>query len=143
MIFIVTLCIVPLTAWCFYNEYMHSDDVYGASYSPDGSKVVIAAKDGKNYIINAISMQVEYPYVSEQCRSAKYSPDGNYIAFGLNNDSVIILDSSYNFVADLGTNFGDVRELDFSANSDKLLVCGNSGDDGYEIWTVPGWNKVK
>ena len=62
IILIIALCIVPITPWCFYNEYIHSDDVYGASYSPDGGKVVIASKDGKNYIINALSMQIEYAY---------------------------------------------------------------------------------
>ena len=54
---------------------------------------------------------------------------------------MIILDSSYNFVADLGTSIGDIYEVHFNANSDKLLVCG-IGNDGYEIWTVPGWSKI-
>ena len=54
-------------------------------------------------------MQVEYPYnPGVKALSAKYSPNGNYIAFGLNNDSVIILDSSYGFVTDISTAFGDV-----------------------------------
>ena len=77
-------------------------------------------------------MQVEYPYdPGEKAFSAKYSPDGNYIAFGLTNDSVIILDSSYGFVADISTAFRDVEEVHFSANSNKLLVCGRTNNKGY------------
>ena len=100
---------VGCSAWCFYNEYLGTGEIYGVDYSPDGSKIVIAAKDGKNYIINARNMQVEYPYVSKKSWSAKYSPDGNYIAFGLDNSSVIILDSSYNFVADLISVSSEIR----------------------------------
>jgi WD40 repeat protein len=88
---------------------------------------------------------VEYPYVGgSKAYSAKFSPNGQYIAFGLANDSVIILKASdYSFVVNIPTKFGEVREVDFSANSDKLLVCGRNGDDGYEIYLVPGWGRVK
>ena len=43
-------------------------------------------------------------------------------------------------MADISTAFGEVEELHFNANSDKLLVCGRSGIEGYEIFSVPGWS---
>lgn len=106
-IILLSIC-VGCSAWCFYNDYLGTDDIFGVNYSPDGSKIVIASKNGDNYIINARNMQVEYPYVSRKCFSAKYSPDGNYIAFGYDNSTVIVLDNSYNFVADLTSAISEI-----------------------------------
>ena len=79
-------------------------------------------------------MQVVYPYdPGEKAFSAKYSPStGNYIAFGLANRTVIILDSSsYGYVKHADTGFTDILEVHFNAESNKLIVCGKTGNDGY------------
>ena len=50
--------IICASSWCYYHQFIHTDEVYEASYSPDGSKVVLASKDGNNYIYNALTMLV-------------------------------------------------------------------------------------
>jgi WD40 repeat protein len=45
--------LTPVGSWCFYGKFKHSNDVYQVSFSPDGSKVVVASKDNNHFIYNA------------------------------------------------------------------------------------------
>ena len=104
----ITFFILANTAtqpWCFNGSFSHSDDVYEATYSPDGTKILVASKDGDHAIYDAFNFSLLHTYSSsESAKSAKYSPDGQYIAIGMDNDSVIILDgSTYGFVANIPT----------------------------------------
>ena len=56
-----------------------------------------------------------------------------YLAIGLQNNSVIILSgfAPFGFIRDVTTGFDKVKEVHFSKNSDKLIVCGHGGNKGY------------
>ena len=111
ILLLLLMKMVPgILTWCLYGSFTHSDDVYEASYSPDGGRILIATKDGKNDVYDAFSLTVVHTAPTrEKSISAKFSPDGQYIAIGMDNDSVIILDgNTYDFVADLPTAFGEV-----------------------------------
>lgn len=128
------------TSWCYFGMFTHTNDVLEASYSPDGSKIVVASNDNNHYIYNALSFLVEYPLTATtRANTAKYSRDGLYIAIGLQNNSVLIYSSSYTFVAAVPTAFGVVNELHFNKQSTLMLVCGGGGSNGYEIFNVPTW----
>ena len=60
-----------------------------------------------------------------------------YTGWGLENDSIIILNLTYNFVVEIQTQFDTIKEVDFSPGSDKIIVCGHGGSDGYAIYSVP------
>ena len=131
--FCLLACLLPTAnSWCYFGMFTHTNDVHEASYSPDGSKVVIASKDNNHYIYNALSFLVDYAFTATtKANTAKYSRNGAYIAFGLQNNSVLILSSSYTFVAAVPTAFSVVEELHFNQGSTLMLVCGGTGSKGY------------
>jgi WD40 repeat protein len=141
---VVALLMVSGAPWCYYGKVGHTNDVYEATYSPDGSKIVVASRDGRHYIYDALSFAIIYQYISTIAYTAKYSPDRQYIAFGLQNSTVIVLSGvDYSFVTSIALGFSTVWEVHFNANSNKLLVCGGATSRGYQIFAVPGWNSLK
>ena len=101
---------VPITPWCLYKTHPHTDTLYEASYSPNGKVIVLASKDGNNYALESISLNPVNTYSAGVVTySAKFSPDGNYIAYGLTNNSIIIHDSSYNHVTTIGSGLIEIN----------------------------------
>ena len=71
------------------------------------------------------------PYTATgEAFKARFSPDQQYIAIGLKNFTVMILDANYNFVTALSTPIEHVHYLDFSSGSDKLIIGGHK-NTGY------------
>ena len=81
--------------------------------------------------------------IASDVQAAKFSPDGNYIALGYKNSSVVIINANtYATVTEVPLTFQDVKEIDFSSDSSKMLVCGKKNANGYEIFSVPAWTQV-
>lgn len=103
---ILSLLFLVASPWCLYHSFRHDDNLYEASYSPDGALVAVGSDNGKHRIYSSPSNQVVYTYPANQkAYSVKYSPNQQYLAFGLENDSIIILNSTYGFVKELPTSF--------------------------------------
>ncbi len=98
--------------WCYINRISHSADVYSAQYSPDGKLIVFATADQKHYTISATSAgypTVDFYNPGSNSLSAKFSPNQQYIAYGLTNGSVIIHSNSYTYVQRLNTAFQTIQ----------------------------------
>jgi WD40 repeat protein len=115
--------------WCLYGSFTHSNDIFDASWSPDGNMIVVGGKDNKQWVYDSKSFAVVYnPTGSPQCNSARFSPNQQYIAYGMQNSSVLIVDvSGFSINTAIPTAFAVVNEVHFSTGSDKLLVCGGPG----------------
>ena len=81
--------------------------------------------------------------------TSKYSPDQNFIAVGYQGGtSILIFTSTLTLYTTITSAFNNVFEVDFSADSTKLMVCGNNGGgvNGFEIYGVSStsttWNIV-
>jgi WD40 repeat protein len=73
------------------------------------------------------------------CTSAKFSKDQKYIAVGLGNNMISILNgSTFAFIFNITVSFSNVYEIDWSWDSKRLLSCGRRG---MEIFDVPTWSK--
>ena len=101
---LLALLILPADSWCYYNKIHHTDEVSDVTFSPDGTLVAVASKDTNHYIYSTLSLSVVYPYTAQdKAYKARFSPDQQYIAIGLNNYTVMILDANYNYVIALST----------------------------------------
>lgn len=84
---------------------------------------VVCDQDGKVYVKNNNSMSVIYT-MADGCRSAAWSPSGQYFAVGNDQGNVEIFNSSYNHVITVGIGSGRVTGLDFSADNQWLAATG-------------------
>jgi Tol biopolymer transport system component len=117
-------------SWCYFNKFSTANDVFEASYSPDGQYIVVAINDKRNYVYETATYSAVFTYTLPTgwiCYTAKFSPDQNFLAYGLQNSTVMIFDGNFNYVTKFGTAFQVSYEVHFSPNSDKLLVCGGNG----------------
>lgn len=110
--------------------------VNSVHFSPDSSLLVVGSDSHNHNIYSISTLTVESTYAATcACNSAKFSPNQQYIAFGLTNSSAVILnaaDYSYNMI--INSSFNPIRQIDFNNNSTRLIICGGGG---YEIWGVP------
>jgi len=61
--------------------------------------MAVGSDNRKHHIYQSPSNQIVYTYMANmRAYSVKFSPNQQYIAYGLENDSIIILNSTYHFV---------------------------------------------
>jgi YD repeat-containing protein len=77
----------------------HPDEVFGASFSPDGSEVAVAVSDGTVYRWTARGRLIGHPLSSRFTRSAagvatsvRYAPDGRRVAVTSSDGGVYVWD---------------------------------------------------
>ena len=140
---VIFLCLlIPLadSAWTKTHQWTHSNDIFEASFSPDGNYIAIASNDGNNCVYDAVAYQNTYCVSGGGSGySAKFSDDQKYVAFGRQGD-VAIYDASVlptkTSVTTLTSVHSQVEDLHFNPESNKLITCG---DSGYKIYAVPAW----
>lgn len=102
--------------------------VAALAYSPDGLHL---AAVGYSRDLLLITLDSEVPTAHLECpcrdmRALAFSPDGNLVAAGGRNGTVQIWDlKSQKVVDSADTHRGRVRALAFTANSDRLISCGD------------------
>ena len=140
VIFLALLIPFADSTWERTRQWTHTDDVFEASFSPDGNYIAIASNDGNNCVYDAVA------YVNRYCLSggdsgysAKFSDNQKYVAFGLQGD-VAVYDATVlptkTFVTTLTSVYSQVEDLHFNPESNRLITCG---DSGYKIYAVPAW----
>ena len=121
----------------FQNEYTttSSQDYFDVDFSPDGEFIVTASEDGFVRIWNVTShINIISAATTGEVTSVSYSPDGIYIAAGIDDDTMDIYYSSNltsvhgPISADVGS--GDyVNDVEFSPDSTLVAVSmGRSGN---------------
>jgi WD40 repeat protein len=102
---------------------------------------VVGCTDTKHYVYDAATYSVLHPFTATTPASAaRFSPDGKYLAYGLRNSTVIVLNATtYAFITSISLLITQVDELDFNPTNDRLMVCG---PDSYAIYTIPSWTYI-
>ena len=113
-------------AWVYVTKFNVNQVINEASYSPDTSKISVATDSNSHYVYSTGSYSLLHTYAAgSKALTTKFSPDQNYIAFGLQNNSVTLLNANtYAPINSISTLFSEVYEVDFSSDSSKILICG-------------------
>lgn len=139
VIFLSLLITFAGSAWTETHSWTHSNDVWEASFSPDGNYLAIASNDGNNCVYDAVAYSNTYCVSGGTGYSAKFSDDQKYVAFGRQGD-VIVYDASVlpteTYVTTLESLYSQVEDLHFNPESNKMIACG---DSGFKIYSVPAW----
>jgi hypothetical protein len=51
-------------SWCYFNKFSTANDVFEASYSPDGQYIVVAINDKRNYVYETATYSAVFTYTS-------------------------------------------------------------------------------
>lgn len=108
--------------------------VYDIAWSPDGQELALAS--GKNiYVYNASTYQkVKNLEVSTGANAVSFSPDGNLVAAGLNDGTILIWDFLDGKLLHQMSHLPNVRCLTFSP--DGTTLASGADDSKVRIWNV-------
>ena len=101
------------------------------NFSPNGQLLAGCFKDKKQYIYSMSNLSVLYSFdAGDECRSVRFSKDSKYVAWGLKHTKIILMDANatnFPIIANFTSNFTHyITEMDFSSDSNRLLVCGKA-----------------
>lgn len=128
----------------------HPDEVFGASFSPDGSEVAVAVSDGTVYRWTArgrlIGHPLELPVHPDQppvsATSVRYAPDGRRMAVTSSDGGVYVWDVQPDVQlpgappqALPGMHAGGALAAYFSPDGRRILSFGR--DDTVRVWDEP------
>lgn len=108
--------------------------------------MLITAGDSRNMIVwNFTSLSPLFTLTcTSNVQSAKFSKNGMYIAVGQASSTVNIIQvSTFTSVKNISTGLSSVKEVDFSWDNTRLLVCGSNGINVYNVggtWSNAGSN---
>lgn len=110
-----------------------SDSCYKISFSPDGTKFCMGSSGGNLYIINYPSLTLDRMVTgtaSTQGRLSAWSPDGNWVAMGLNTGTqrLDLRDTATFTKQTLSANVGDPLaqgDMSFNPTSEYLLALAD------------------
>ena len=110
-----------------------SGELFDIAFSPGGEEIASAVNDGWIHIYNAADGQSLSP-LEGHAHTLDFSPDGNFLAAGLADDSIRVysLDSDGQF--DLEGHLDTVNDLKFSADGQALL--SGSSDCSVNLWDI-------
>jgi WD40 repeat protein len=112
--------------------------VRAASFSPDGTLVLVAGKGGAILYDRAHGLSVRRLQPSSELKDAEFSPDGRYVAgVGAGSDhSVHLWDVQTG--ASVTTLEHDASVLSFAFSPNSRLVATGSSDGNARVWSVAG-----
>ncbi len=113
----------------------HRYDVYSASFSPDGKRIVTASWDDTAMLWDAETGEVTDTLKghSNSVRSASFSPDGKRIVTASWDDTAMLWDAETGEVTDtLKGHSNSVRSASFSPDGKRIVTA--SDDDTAMLW---------
>ena len=111
LFYLLFLALLPsASSWCYYGKFTHTAEVLDANYSPDRQLFVVGSTGSNHYVFNATTFIPVYQYnASTAASSATFSPNQHYIAYGLRNSTIVILNATdFSFVKDVSANFSQI-----------------------------------
>lgn len=142
---IMGLLVACTSSISYYTKINEASSVNSVHFSPDSTLIVVGSGSNKHNIYSLSTLTPVYTYAATSaCNSAKFSPNQRFIAFGMTNTSVVILNAAdYSLNMTITSKFNPIGQIDFNSNSSKLLVCGKGGTFmGYEIWEITSGVKL-
>lgn len=89
-------------AFAPYTNFTTGSGVNSVNFSPDGLLLAACFASNTHLIYSFSTLQVVYNYsAGAQCRAVRFSPDQNYIAFGLQASKIVVMDASYNIISNI------------------------------------------
>ena len=102
------------------------------NFSPNCQLLAGCFKKNPQYIYSFSTLEVLYSFdAGDECRSVRFSNDSKYVAWALKDTKIILMNANttnFPIIANFTSNFTNyITEMDFSSDSNRLLVCGKGG----------------
>eukprot|EP00742_Colponemidia_sp_Colp-10_P006323 GILJ01006777.1.p1 GENE.GILJ01006777.1~~GILJ01006777.1.p1 ORF type:complete len:2262 (-),score=409.36 GILJ01006777.1:195-6980(-) len=119
----------------------YDGELWGLATSPSGTEVVTAGEDNtvRVFDLNTNTQTKFVGNLPEKVRSADWSPNGQYIALGLNNGQFMIVDAATlgNVLVQGKTTLkGMVQEIKFSPDGTLLAIGSHDGASPIQVYTI-------
>ena len=113
VIVLTVLVCLATCQWNYFTQLTMNNDVNEVSFSPDGTRFIVATESSQHCMVSFVGFAQHFCYnAPSACLSAKFSPNGNYLAFGLQNGKIHIRNGSnhptYPAITNISTNFNPV-----------------------------------
>ncbi len=121
----------------------HTDNVWDATFSPDGTQVATASDDGTTRIWDAATGKELLVLRGQDSGgwSAVYSPDGKQIATFTHEGPALVWDAKTGKErAVLGANDSKVASVVFSPDGSRILTGHEEGTA--QVWDTASWSQV-
>jgi len=115
----------------------HKGDVYGITFSPDGTMLATASEDEKVHMWDVATGQLLTSLSEDagELNCVAFSPDGGLLAIGADNGSVLIRETdSWQLQATLAGHNDNVFGVAFTPDGQLLASC--SFDDKIKLWST-------
>jgi serine/threonine protein kinase len=122
----------------------HEQDVFSIAYSPDGTTVATASKDGTAKLWNATTWELQHVLAGHESEvtAVRFSPTGEQVATASEDHTVRIWEvATGEELAVLANHTDDVLALDFSP--DGALLASGGRDLQVRVWNAKSWKLAR